>query len=45
MAEYRFPGGKETCPLVVRAESWPTGGQGHAKRWLWAHEVFKQPVC
>ena len=35
MAKCRFPGGKETCPLVVRAESWPSGGQGHAKGGCW----------
>ena len=41
-------GGVSACPLVGRAVSWPSGGQGsvkgHVLGWLWDQEVFRQPV-
>ena len=42
-------GGARAHPLVGGARSWSFGGQGcvkrHVKRWLWAQEVFRQPIC
>lgn len=38
-------GEDSACPLVGRAEFWPSGGLGHVTedilKWLWAQEVLR----
>lgn len=37
-------GGASVCPMVNGARSWPSGGQGSVKRWLWAQKVWETCV-